>query len=282
MASRLGSRLKDASWQLLLSLVMIIGVLVVVLPIVWMVFASIRPTTETLAHPPKWIPKQITLKNYQALLSNPRYWSFLKNGYIISTLTAGLCVVVGSLAAYGFSRFRMRGERFIMLGILALQMLPGVALIIPFFNMVRALHIHNTHMALVLADTSFVLPITIWLMRAYLDSIPIEFEEAAMVDGCNRVQALYRILLPLALPGLIAVATMGFLSAWNEFMFAVVLTSGPEVAPLTIGIAEFFTKFGRDWGRIMALNSVGSLPLMFVFVFLQRWVVQGMTAGAIK
>ncbi len=208
--------------------------------------------------------------------------SFFRNGYIIAGLTTVLCVTLGSLAAYGFSRFRIRGGRFILLAILALQMLPGVALIIPYFNMAQSLHLYNTYTALVLADSSFILPITIWLLKGYLDSIPVDLEEAAMVDGCTRPKALYRVVLPLALPGLIATGTMAFLGAWNEFLFAIVMSSGPNVAPLTVGIAEFFGQFGRDWSRIMALNTLGSLPLMVIFIFLQRWVVQGMTSGAVK
>jgi ABC-type glycerol-3-phosphate transport system permease component len=126
------------------------------------------------------------------------------------------------------------------------------------------------------------LPISIWILKGYLDSIPIDLEEAAMVDGCNRLQALWRVVLPLALPGIIGTGTFAFMWAWNEFMFAVVLTSGPDAAPLTIAIAQFFTQFGREWNAIMALNVVATLPLLIIFVFLQRWVVQGMTAGAVK
>jgi multiple sugar transport system permease protein len=273
---------RGASWQTLLFVIALIAVVIVVFPILWMIFASIRPVEETLTTPPVWIPRDVTFKYYEALFADDRHVSFLKNGYIIATFTTLLCLTLGSLAAYGFSRFRLKGGRAILLGILALQMLPGVALIIPFFNMAQALRLYNTHAVLVLADSAFILPITIWMLKSYLDSIPRELEEAAMVDGCTRLTALYRIILPLALPGLVATGTMAFLGAWNEFLFAIILSSGPSVAPLTVGIAEFFGQFGRDWGRIMALNTLGSLPLMVIFVFLQRWVVQGMTAGAVK
>jgi ABC-type glycerol-3-phosphate transport system permease component len=145
-----------------------------------------------------------------------------------------------------------------------------------------ALGIHNTRLVLILADTAFALPISLWILKSYLDSIPVDLEEAAMVDGCTRLHALLRVVLPLALPGLIGTGTFAFLWAWNEFMFAVVLTSGPDAAPLTIAISLFFTQYGRDWSSIMALNVIATLPLMLLFVFLQRWVVQGMTAGAVK
>jgi multiple sugar transport system permease protein len=273
---------RKIAWQGLLMSTTLFAVVVIIFPIVWMVFASVRPVEETLTIPPVWFPKQFTLQYYRELLHDSRQMRFLTNGYIISIMTAGVCLTLGSLAAYGFSRFKIRGGRFILIGILALQMLPQISLIIPYYNLAIALRLYNTYSALVVADSSFALPITIWLLKGYLDSIPRDLEEAAMVDGCTRLKALYRVVLPLALPGLIATGTMAFLWAWNELLFAVVLRSGPAVAPLTIGISEFFTQFGRDWARIMTLNTIGVLPLMIVFILLQKWVVQGMTSGAVK
>jgi len=269
-------------WQLALIVTMALSLVVVLFPIIWMVFAAIRPMTETLASPPVWIPHEITFAAFGRLLADPKQMRFLANTYIIALSTAAISIGLGSLAAYGFSRFRIRGARVILAGILSLQMLPNVTLIIPFFNMAQTLGIHNTYLVLILANTAFALPISIWLLKSYLDSIPIDLEEAAMVDGCSRLQALGRIVLPLALPGLVGTATFAFLWAWNEFLFAVVLTSGADVAPLTIAISLFFTQFGRDWNSIMALNVLTTLPLLVLFVLLQRWVVQGMTAGAVK
>lgn len=273
---------RAGAWQASLLTVTLFAVVVIIFPIIWMVFASIRPVEETLSLPPVWLPRQITLEYYEELFSNGRQMRFFFNSYVIAGLTAVVCLALGSLAAYGFSRFKIKGGRLILTGILALQMLPAVALIIPYYNMAQSLRIYNTYLALVVADSSFILPMTIWILKGYLDSIPLDLEEAAMVDGCTRLRALARVVLPLALPGLIATGTMAFLGAWNELLFAVILTTGPNVAPLTIGIAEFFTQFGRDWARIMTMNTVGSVPLMVVFIFLQRWVVQGMTAGAVK
>ncbi|MCZ7583635.1 MAG: carbohydrate ABC transporter permease [Deltaproteobacteria bacterium] len=273
---------RAGAWQASLLTVTLFAVVVIIFPIIWMVFASIRPVEETLSLPPVWLPRQINLEYYEELFSNGRQMRFFFNSYVIAGLTAVVCLALGSLAAYGFSRFKIKGGRLILTGILALQMLPAVALIIPYYNMAQSLRIYNTYLALVVADSSFILPMTIWILKGYLDSIPLDLEEAAMVDGCTRLRALARVVMPLALPGLIATGTMAFLGAWNELLFAVILTTGPNVAPLTIGIAEFFTQFGRDWARIMTMNTVGSVPLMVVFIFLQRWVVQGMTAGAVK
>jgi multiple sugar transport system permease protein len=282
MATRQLHFKRPALWQVALALIVLIGVVVVLFPIIWMVFASIRPMTETLASPPVWLPQQITFTAFEKLLADPKQVRYLINTYIIALSTAAISIVLGSLAAYGFSRFRIRGARLILPAILSLQMLPNVTLIIPFFNMAQSLGIHNTYLVLILADSAFALPISIWILKSYLDSIPVDLEEAAMVDGCSRLHALWRVVLPLSLPGLVGTATFAFLWAWNEFMFAVVLTSGVDVAPLTIAISQFFTQFGRDWNSIMALNVLTTLPLLIIFVLLQRWVVQGMTAGAVK
>lgn len=269
-------------WQPVLIVIMVCSVIVVLFPIIWMIFASMRPATETLASPPVWIPREVTFAAYERLFADPKQVRYLTNTYVIALSTAVLSIGLGSFAAYGFSRFRIRGARIILAGILSLQMLPNVTLIIPFFNMAQTLGIHNTYLVLILADTAFALPISIWILKSYLDSIPVDLEEAAMVDGCSRLQAFRRIVMPLALPGVVGTATFAFLWAWNEFMFAVVLTSGVDVAPLTIAISQFFTQFGRDWNSIMALNVMTTMPLLVIFVLLQRWVVQGMTAGAVK
>lgn len=278
-----GFRRKTPIGHIFTIALVIFSMIIVLFPIIWMFFTSIRPIRETLSHPPVWIPREITLEAYNRLLSDPRQLRFLRNTYFIAIPTALLSIGLGSLAAYGFSRFRIRGGRVILLSILSLQMLPAVGLIIPFFNVALWLGIHHTFLAPILADTGFTLPIAIWILKGYMDSIPVVLEEAAMVDGCTRLQALYKVVLPLALPGLIGTATFAFLWAWNEFMFAVILTAGyPDVAPFTIAISEFITESGRAWNDIMALNVIAILPLMIMFIFLQRWVVQGMTAGAVK
>jgi ABC-type glycerol-3-phosphate transport system permease component len=269
-------------WRIALAGLTLLSIVIVTFPIAWMLFAAIRPTQETLSIPPVWFPQHVTLTAFVYLLSDALLLRYIANTYVIATLTAALSIALGSLSAYGFSRFRMRGARLMLLTILALQMLPPVSLIIPFFDMAQNLDIHNTYAALVLADTAFALPISVWMLKSYFDSIPIEIEEAAMVDGCTRLAVLRRIVLPLAIPGIVGVGAFAFLLAWNEFLFAVVLTTGPNVAPLTIAISQFFTQYGRDWNSIMALNVAASVPLVVIFIFLQRWVVQGMTAGAVK
>lgn len=269
--------------QQLFCLTCVALILVAVLfPIVWMVFAAIRPTAETLAFPPVWIPRDISFEAFRKLASDSRELRYFANSYIIAGATALLTILLAAPCAYGFSRFRIKGAPYMLLAILSLQMLPTVALILPFFSMARALGLYNTHLGLIIADTAFTLPVAIWLLKGFFDSIPSALEEAAMVDGGTRFQAMLFIILPLAMPGLVSAGVFAFLWSWNEFLFAVVLTSGEGAAPLTIRMSQFFTQYGRDWNGIMALNVAASIPLLVFFIFMQRWVISGMTGGAVK
>jgi ABC-type glycerol-3-phosphate transport system permease component len=258
-------------------------ILVIVLfPLYWMLLASLRPVGETLHDPPIWLPDELTLAAYQKLLTDPTQIGYFLNTYIIAISTAVFSIALSALCAYGFSRFRIRGAKYILLGVLALQLLPNVALLLPFFNLSQALGIHNTYLALIIANSAFAMPIAIWLLKGFFDSIPFAIEEAALLDGCSRLQCFRYVVLPIALPGLIGTGVFCFLWAWNEFLFAVVLTAGPDVAPLTVRMSQFFSQYGRDWNSIMALNVIALLPLLAIFIWLQRWVVSGMTAGAVK
>lgn len=264
-----------------IGLTLIITVLVL-FPIFWMVLGSVRPVEEVLAYPPKWIPEQFTLRFYERLIKEPQYMRWLANSYIVSAGTIVLSLTLGSLAAYGFSRYRVPGGKALLLWMLALRMMPGVSLILPYFRIATKLGLYDTTLVLILSFSSFVLPMTTWLLKGYMDSVPPELEEAAMVDGATRLGAIRRVLLPLIGPGLVATGTMGFLAAWNEYFFAVVLTSTLRAQTVTVGMGRFFSEYGRDWNGMMSFTTFASIPLMFIFIFVQKWVVQGMTAGAVK
>jgi multiple sugar transport system permease protein len=256
--------------------------IIVLFPILWMMLASIRPIAEILAPDPGLIPSRITPAYFARLAGKVQYRQYFLNSWILALLCALISASLGSLSAYGFSRFRIAGARAILVGMTALLMLPPVTLIVPYFQLTRALGLHDTILGLIVVNMAFILPVTVWLLKSYFDSIPAELEEAAMTDGCTRIKAMWRILIPLASPGIVATATIAFVAAWNEFLFAVTLTDTPRSQPLTVGLALFFGQYVRDWNSIMALATTASLPLMIIFAFLQRWVIQGMTSGAIK
>lgn len=251
-------------------------------PVVWMINAALRPIKEVLTYPPQLDPSQLTLEYMAGLLDNELYRGYFTNSVILALSTLAITIVLGLLAAYGFSRFNMGGGRIMLLGIMALLMLPTVTLIVPYFRLAHAVGLYDSLLGLIVVNTAFILPISIWLLKGYMDAIPIDLEEAAMIDGCTRLQAMWKILVPLTVPGIISTGTFAFIFAWNEFLLAVTLTDTPDAQPLTIGLAAFFGQFVRDWNSIMALSTLTSLPLMIIFVVFQRWVVQGMTSGAVK
>jgi len=255
---------------------------VILVPVAWMVSASVRPIREVLTYPPVLIPKTVSGEYMARILHDPAYQRFFANSIVLSVGALALSLTLGALAGYGFSRFRLPGGQAMLLGILSVLMLPRVTLIVPYFRLAHVVGLYDTLPGLIVANTAFLLPIATWLIKGYLDSIPQELDEAAMVDGCTRVQSLHKVVAPLAVPGLVGVAAFIFIGAWNEYLLAVVLTETPRSQTLTVGLASFFGQYVRDWNGIMALSTLASVPLVAIFVFLQRWVVQGMSAGAVK
>lgn len=256
--------------------------LLVLFPVVFALFTSFKPNAEIFTYPPTFLPHKWTVVPYIQVLSQNRYLRYFLNGYLISTSSTLLCLIFGAFAGYGFSRYKLPAKRALMLGILALQMFPGAVLMVPYFNMARALGIYDTYIALILVDTIFPLALVIWLLKSYFDSIPFSLEEAAMIDGCSRTRVLISIVAPLARAGFIGTGVFAFLRAWNEFMFALILTRGPRRAPVTVGLAELFGQYTINWNGVMALTIVATFPLLIVFILAQRYIIQGITSGAVK
>lgn len=256
--------------------------LLVLFPVIFGFFTSFKPNPEIFAYPPRLLPQRWTLQPYTSVLTQQRYLRYFLNGYLISISSTLLCVFLGGLAGYSLSRFRLPAKRSLMLGILALQMFPGAVLMISYFNLSRALGIYDTYLALILIDTTFALSLVIWLLKSYFDSIPVSLEEAALVDGCSRLRALLSIVAPLARAGFIGTGVFAFIRAWNEFMFALILTKGPARAPVTVGLAELFGQYTIQWNGVMALTVIATFPLLIAFIFVQRYIIKGITSGAVK
>lgn len=282
LASAPGRRVRYVTQQALIVGVSVMSAAVILVPVLWMVSAGLRPIKELLTYPPALLPKVVTFQYFERILASPKYQHFFLNSTVLSLTTLVLALVLGSLAAYGFSRYRLPGGKVMLTGILVLLMLPRVTLIVPYFRLAHVVGLYDTLPGLIIVNTAFLLPMSTWLLKGYLDSLPEELEEAAMVDGCVRLQALWKIVLPLAIPGLIGVGTFAFIGSWNEYLLAVVLTETPRAQTLTVGLAAFFGEYVRDWNGIMALSTIATLPLVVIFVLLQRWVVQGLSSGALK
>jgi multiple sugar transport system permease protein len=260
----------------------LVATLLILFPVFWMINAAVRPIAEILTYPPSLIPKEITLRFFANFLGNEQYRRYYLNSILLASVTTLFVIPLGMVAAYGFSRFRMPAGRIMLLGIMALLLLPPITLVLPYFKLAHDFHLYDTLAGLILVNMAWILPISIWLLKGYMDAIPVELEQAAMIDGATRLQALRMILVPIMVPSLVGIGTYVFIQAWNEYLLAVTLTDTPSSQPLTVGLGAFFGQFTRDWNSIMALSTMASLPLVLLFVFFQRWVVQGMTSGAIK
>jgi multiple sugar transport system permease protein len=247
-----------------------------------MVSVSFRANVDVFRSPLQWVPLHPTAEAYAQIFSDPQLLRALANSYVVASAVTLFSLALAVLASYSFSRFDFRGSRILQMFIIGTQMIPPIALVIPYFIMIVALKLYDTFQGLVITYTSFVLPFATLMLTSYFNTIPRDLEEAAMVDGCSRLGSMVRILLPNMLPGLVATGIYAFLLAWNEFLFAVVLTRSPGVRLITVAIAALMGEHAYEWNEMMGLSMLASAPLMVAFLFLQRYLVSGLTVGAVK
>lgn len=265
----------------LISVARVLLVFGLVFPVYWTVASSFAPEARLFEVPPL-VPTDPTLDHYRALFDQRQFWLPMRNSLIVSAATTALAVVAGTLAAYALTRLKFRGRTFLLAGVLAVSMLPQVSLVPPLYLALRATHLIDTYTGLVLPYLSFALPLSIWLLVGYLRQLPPEVEDAALVDGASRLQALRHIVLPLAGPGVATAAILTFLYCWNEFIFALSFTLGPERQTAPVAIALFRGRYQVPWGQILAAAVVTTLPVVAVVVAFERRIVEGLTAGAMK
>ncbi|HMR33820.1 MAG TPA: carbohydrate ABC transporter permease [Geminicoccaceae bacterium] len=269
--------------QLLLYLGVSAVVGTVCFPLFWMVSGSFKPRAELYAYPPTFLPQTWTLENYQTLLGQTEFLTYFANSLIVAFGATGLALLFGTMGAYSLTRFRFAGLRLIAQSSLFCYMLPEALLVIPLYMFVVNVGLADTLYSLILSNTAFTLPLTLWFMRSYFAAIPPTLEESAMIDGCTRFQAFYRVTLPLALPGVVSVGVFGFNHAWNEFLFALVFTSSERNKVLPIGLA---TWIGQDsvfsWGMLLAAAVLITLPVVLFYLLVQRHLVSGLAAGGVK
>jgi multiple sugar transport system permease protein len=261
---------------------LVVATVVMMFPVAWMLTVSVRPNVEVMKIPPQWIPTIFTLAPYAKVLGSARYFRTFLNSYVIALTVTAFSLFVGVLAAYALARFRFRGQRSVIMFLIITQMFPLVLLCIPYFRIVVRLGLYDTLTSLILVYTTFTLPFCILMLRSYFVQIPKDMEEAAMVDGCSRLGAIVRTLLPMCFPALVGSGLYTFLLAWNEFLFAVVLIESWEKRVITMAIYSLLAEFVTEWSMMMAFSVLASAPLVVAFIFLQRYVVLGMTAGAVK
>ena len=262
--------------------ILVAATAIMLFPVAWMLTVSVRPNVEVMKIPPQWIPTVFTLAPYAKVLGSTRYLRTFLNSYVIALVVTAFSLFIGALAAYALARFRFKGQRAVIMFLIITQMFPLVLLCIPYFRLVVRLGLYDTLTALIVVYTTFTLPFCILMLRSYFAQIPKDMEEAAMVDGCSRLGAIARTLLPMSFPALVGAGLYTFLLAWNEFLFAVVLIESWGKRVITIAIYSLLAEFVTEWSMMMAFSVLASAPLVIAFIFLQRYVVQGMTAGAIK
>ena len=279
---RLGRRI--GSWPFrILVYAFLLGVGVYVLfPFAWMLSTALKTEAEALAIPPTWIPRQPTLESVIGIWVRKNFGIYFFNSTVISLATAILSVFFGALAGYGFSRFHFPGRQALMGFFLATQMLPGVLLVGPYFKVLNAIGLYDTRTGLVVAFLTICLPFATWTMKGFIDGVPPELDEAALVDGCGRLQVFFRIILPVLGPGMVATILFAFLLAWGDLLWALCLTTSEEMITVTLGIARTVGEFRIIWPMLMAGALLGGLPAILLYLFLQRFLVAGLTAGALK
>jgi N,N'-diacetylchitobiose transport system permease protein len=265
----------------LLNAVGLLATVVFAFPVYWMVNTAFKGPDEIQTYTPVFIPTP-TLDNFAKAISQPHFTDFLRNSVLVTGATVSLAIVVGFLAAATVARIRFRGRAGFLLLVAIAQMAPFEALLIPFYLVVRDIGLYNKLPALILIYFIFTLPFTIWSLRGFVSGIPVDLEEAAMVDGATRFGAFMRVTLPLLAPGLVATSIFCFITAWNEYFYAFVFMTDAQNYTLPVWLGSFRTNFGTDWGATMAASTLFTLPVLIFFLLVQKRMVGGLTAGAVK
>jgi len=279
----MNKKLQLSSQRLFTHITLIIIFLVLLFPTFVMVSTSLKTYEGVFTWPPTWFPKIIQWKNFSTVLfGRYMFYDSFVNSIIISAVTSFICVLMGLPAAYAFSRFRFAGRKSFLFAVLATQMFSPVILIIPLYKMMRTTGLLNTYPVLIIANTAFALPMTIWLLTGYLESIPTSLEEAAMIDGTSRLGALFRIILPLSSPGIITAGIYAFILAWNDLIFALTFISDQDMRPITLALNDFAGKNIIYWHEMMAAAVLSVIPVALMFSLVQKYLVQGLTSGSVK
>ncbi len=252
------------------------------LPILWMLASSFKSNTEIFEYPPRLLTDSFSFDAYLAILSDPVKVRFFINSYVVSLAVTVLTLIVAILAAYAFSRFDFRFKKPLNMIIVSVQAVPPITLLIPYFGLVVTLGLYNTYPGLILTYMVFTLPYAIIMMTGYFNTLPRELDEAVRVDGAGSMTALWRVLVPISIPGIVSVGVYTFMIAWNEYLFALTLTRTDDMRTVPIGIQLLMGQHSYEWNEMMAMSILGSIPVLILFLFFQKYFIGGLTAGSVK
>jgi multiple sugar transport system permease protein len=276
------SRRARLGWNIATYAVLLILTTFCIFPLLWTLLTSLKYEADIVTQTMQYIPKRITFENYVTIWTQSGFPTLVFNSFVVTATTVVLCLITGTLAAYSFSRFHYPGRGALMLGYLVIRMFPAVLMIIPLFILMRGVGLLDSRFGLALAYTSFLLPLFVWMLKGFFDAAPKELESAARIDGCSRLGAMIRIVLPLARNGLVATSVFVAIAAWNEFLFALMLTTSQGSRTWPVGLQLMVGEFQLPWGVLAAGGIISIIPVMILFAIVQRTMVHGITAGAVK
>jgi N,N'-diacetylchitobiose transport system permease protein len=257
--------------------------IVMVFPVYWMVSTAFKTDDQITSLKPTWFPTQPTLKHFSDAIHTPFFWTDVKNSIIVVLVTVAVAMVLAFLAAVALAKYRFTGRKLFVLMIIGIQMLPGAGLIIPLYVVLARYHQVGKLSGVIITYLTFALPFCVWTLRGFIVGIPGELEEAAMVDGSTRLGAFMRILLPLVAPGLVATSVFAFITSWNEYIFARILLNDQNTQTVTVWLSYFLgTSRNQDWGALMAGSTLTAIPVVIFFLLVQKRIMFGLTAGAVK
>ncbi len=268
--------------KILLTIFLLMGGFFAGFPVLWMLISSLKTNAQIFAWPPTFIDSSFSLHAYAEILTNAEKVRYFINSYFVAAVVVVLTLVIGVMAAYAFSRFDFPLKGAINAVIVSVQAVPPIVLLIPYMSLIVTLRLFNTYFALILTYLVFTLPYCILMITGYFNTLSIDLDEAVMIDGGSRWKALWRILVPVSLPGLVSVGMYTFMQAWNEYLFALALTKTNNMRTVPIGINLLMGQHSYDWSQMMAMSFLGSLPVLILFIFFQRYFIAGMTSGAVK
>lgn len=261
---------------------LIVGALFAGLPVLWMIASSFKSNTQIFAYPPRLIDESFSPSAYMSVLSDPQKLRYFFNSYLVSGMVTIFTLMLGILAGYSFSRYNFKFKSALNLIIIGVQSVPPITLMIPYFGLIVALGLYNSYWALILTYMVFTLPYAIIMMTGYFNTLPRELDEAVMIDGGSSFVILWRILVPISLPGIVSVGVYTFMLAWNEFLFALTLTRTNDMRTVPIGIQLLMGQHSFEWNQMMAMSVLGSLPVLILYLLFQRYFIAGMAMGSVK
>lgn len=276
------SERSDTRTRVILGLLALLACAFALVPMLWGLVTALKPTSQVLSYPPSWWPEPATLTHFWTVWTQSAFPKYFFNSVVVTGCSVVLALVIATHAAYGLARFDFAGKTALMLGILATSMIPGIAILVPLYKLAINSGIYNTYLAMVLVYTAWQIPLLLWLLKGFFEKVPLELEEAALVDGAGRLKAFYLIVLPMARPGLLAGGILTMVFVWNDFLIGFTLTLNAGHRPLPVGLYTFISNIGIDWGPLMAATVMSIVPVLFAFLLLQRWLVEGLMAGAVK